>query len=282
MIAAFRAEWLKLTRRPALWILVAILFGVLVLFVYLPGWWLYAHGPRGLFPAGLDLQQMRAEYYPRQLVPHFMSNMAGLAGAACLVLGVLSLGSDYAWGSMHTIMSLPPSRLAALAGRLLALAAVILALDLFLWSVAAALALTFAAIDGASLAAPPLGQLAAALATTLLVCSMWCGFGVALAAAFRQPVVPLAIGLIYMLVIEGLVLNLLGSMGNDALRDLEKLLPGPNVGALIQAFGRGYVPAGVQLPPPLVGAWQAAAAVAAYLVLFCGATAQLVRKRDLA
>lgn len=279
---AFRAEWLKTTRRPAVWILLAILLGVLVFFVYLPGWWFFAHGPQGLLPAGTDVQSLRADYYPRQIIPHFLSTMPGLMGAACLTLGVLSLGSDYAWGTIHTITSLPPGRLASLAGRLTVLGAVILALNLFLWAVAGAIAWTFAAIDGASLAGPPLQQLIAAIATTCLTCSMWCSFGVVLAAAFRQSVVPLAVGLLYMLVIEGLVFNLLGSMGSDLIRDLEKLLPGPNAGALVQAFGHGYVPAGVQAPTALVGAWQAVAAVAAYLVAFCGWTAYLVRRRDLA
>jgi hypothetical protein len=281
MIAAFRAEWLKTTRRPAVWILLGILLGVLVFFVYLPGWWFFAHGPHGLLPAGTDVQQLEAEYYPRLLVPHFLSTMPALLGAACLALGVLSLGSDYAWGAFHTITSLPPGRLASLAGRLTVLAAVILALDLLLWAVAGALALTFAWIDGASLAGPPLQQLIAAIATTWLICSMWCSFGIVLAAAFRQSVVPLAVGLLYMLVIEGLVFNLLGSMGSNLFRDLEKLLPGPNAGALVQAFGHGYIPAGVQVPTALVGAWQAVAAVAAYLLLFCTGTAYFVRRRDL-
>jgi ABC-2 type transport system permease protein len=282
LIAAFRAEWLKTTRRPAVWILLGILLGVLVFFVYLPGWWFFAHGPQGLLPAGTDVQQLKAEYYPRLMVPHFLSTMPGLMGAACLALGVLSLGSDYGWGTFHTITSLPPGRLASLAGRLTVLAVVILALDLVLWAAAGAVALTFAGIDGASPTGPPLQQLIAAIATTWLVCSMWCSLGVVLAAAFRQPVVPLAVGLLYMLVIEGLVFNLLGSMGGEGIRDLEKLLPGPNAGALVQAFGHGYVPAGLQVPTALVAAWQAAAALAAYLMLFCTATAYLLRRQDLA
>jgi ABC-2 type transport system permease protein len=281
VIDALRAEWLKTTRRPAVWILVAILLGVLVFFVYLPGWWFFAHGPQGLLPSGTDIQQLQAEYYPGQLIPHFLSTMPGLMGAACLALGVLSLGSDYAWGTFHTITSLPPGRLASLAGRLTVLAGVIVALDLFLWAVAGALTLTFAGIDGASPAGPALTQLIAAMATTWLICAMWCSLGVVLAAAFRQPVVPLAIGLLYMLVIEGLVLNLLGSVGSEGIRELEKFLPGPNAGALVLAFGHGYVPAGVQVPTALVGAWQGVAAVAAYLLLFCGGSAYFVRRRDL-
>jgi hypothetical protein len=70
-------------------------------------------------------------------------------------------------------------------------------------------------------------------------------------------------------------------MGSNLFRDLEKLLPGPNAGALVQAFGHGYIPAGVQVPTALVGAWQAVAAVAAYLLLFCTGTAYFVRRRDL-
>lgn len=281
MIETFRAEWLKTTRRPALWILLGILLSVLVFFVYLPGWWFFAHGPHGLLPAGTDVQQLKAEYYPRLIVPHFLSTMPSLMGAACLSLGVLSLGSDYAWGTIHTITSLPPGRLVSLAGRLTVLAAVVLGLDVFLWVVAWAVAMTLAGIDQASATGPPLQQMIAAVATTWLIGSMWCSFGVMLAAAFRQSVVPLAVGLLYLLVIEGLVFNLLGSMGGDLVRELEKLLPGPNAGALIGAFGHGYVPAGVQVPTALVGPWHAAEAVAAYLLLFCTVTAYLVRRRDL-
>lgn len=281
MIAAFRGEWLKLVKRPALWILGAILLGVLVFFVYLPGWWIFAHGPHGALPATIDLPQLKAAYYPGGLIPQFLGDMSGLLGAACFALGVLDLGSDFGWGSIHTLSSLPPSRLASLGGRLGALALAVLCLNLVLWSVAAALATTFAEIDGVAVALPPPGLLAAAVGTSWLISSMWCAFGVMLAAAFRQPVVPLAVGLIYMLVVEGLVLNLLGSTGSDTIRGLEKVVPGPNAGALVQAFGHGYVPAAVQLPATLVGTGEAVTALVLYLFAFCAAAALLLRGRDL-
>ena len=280
MTGAFRAEWLKITRRPAIWILAAILLGVLVLFVYLPGWWFFGHAPQGQLPAGFDVHQARAEFYPALLIPHFLSGMVSLGGAACLALGVLSLGSDFAWGSLHTITSLPPSRLAALAGRLLALAAAIFVLNLMLWVGAAALSWLLASIDGQVLSWPPSDRLAAAIGTTWLIFAMWCGLGVFLASAFRQPIVPIAIGLIYMLVIEGLVFNVLGSFATGVFTNVEKLLPGPNAGALTQAFGHGYIPAGFTAPAPLVGAAEATAVVSAYTFLFCVATAYFITRRD--
>lgn len=281
MIAAFRAEWLKLSKRPAVWSLAGAVFGVLVLFVYMPGWLLFAHGPHGMLPAGVDVKELAAGYYPRELIPHFLSNVPALLGAACLALGALTLGSEYAWGSIHTVASLPPGRLTTLAGRLVALALIVLVLNLLLWSVAAGLATAFAVIDGASVTEPPTGRLAAAIATTWLISSMWCGLGVMLAAIFRQSVVALAVGLIYMLVVEGLVLNLLGSTAGDMVRGLERFLPGPNAGALVQAFGHGYMPAGMQAPAPLAGPMEATAALAVYLLMFCLATAYFLRTRDL-
>lgn len=281
MIAAFRAEWLKVSRRPATVSLAAILLGVLVFFVYLPEWFFFDHASASQLP-GVNIGQALAEFYPKLLIPHFLSGMIGIGGAACLALGVLSLGSDYGWGSIHTITALPPSRLAALGGRLLALAAVILAIDVLLWAAAAALSSTLATIDQQPIAWPPPQQLAAAIGATWLIFSMWCALGVVLAAAFRQPVVPLALGLIYMLVVEGLVINLLGSTGSSGFRNFEKMLPGPNSGALAEAFGHGYIPAGVNVSGPLVGVTQATLVTCAFLVLFCALTALLLTKRDVA
>jgi ABC-2 type transport system permease protein len=280
MIRAFRAEWLKTTRRPATWIVAASLLGILVLFVYLPGWWFFSHAPAGQLPTGFDVRQARAEFYPPLLIPHFLAGMVGVGGAASLVLGVLSLGSDYAWGSMHTITALPPSRTAALAGRLGALALLLLLLTLMLWVCGAGLSWLLASIDAQPVRWPRPDALIAAVASTWLIFAMWCGLGLLLASAFRQPIVPIAAGLIYMLVIEGLVLNVLGGVGFDVVHDVERLLPGPNAGALTQAFGHGYVPAGIAVPSPLAGAVQATAVVLAYVVAFCAGTAYFVARRD--
>jgi ABC-2 type transport system permease protein len=279
MIGALRAEWLKITRRPATWTLAAILLAVLVL-VYLPGWWFFNHAPGGKLPGGYDANQALAEFYPGLLMPHFLSGMAGLGGAACLALGVLSLGSDYGWGSIHTLTSLPPSRLASLAGRLLALAAVILALDLLLWAAAAGLSAALAGVDGQPIRWPALGQWSAAIASTWLIYAMWCALGIALAAAFRQAVVPIALGLIYMLIVEGLVLNVLASTGSAAVRNFEKVLPGPNASALVDAFGHGYVPPGVVATGPLVGAPEAAVVLSVYLAFFGVVSAYFLTRRD--
>lgn len=282
MIPAFRGEWLKLIKRPAVWILAGVLCGVLVLFVYAPGWWFFAHGPHDMLPANADVKQLAAGYYPRELIPHFLSNVPALLDAACFALGALSLGGEYAWGSIHTVASLPPGRLASLAGRLLALAVILFGLNVLLWSLAAGLAAAFATIDGAPIAGAPLGQLISAVAATWLISSMWCGLGVMLAAMLRQTVVALAVGLIYMLVVEGLVLNLLAGTGNNMIRGLERFLPGPNAGALLQAFGHDYLPAGLHAQTALVGPAEAVVAVAVYLALFCGTSAYLLRTRDLA
>ena len=96
------------------WLVLGLVFGYL--FPYLS----YRGAPTG--PAAgagaASAEQVLAEALPANLVPTAIQGFPVFAGALALLLGVLSAGSEYGWGTWETILAQGPGRLAVLAGKL--------------------------------------------------------------------------------------------------------------------------------------------------------------------
>jgi ABC-type transport system involved in multi-copper enzyme maturation permease subunit len=283
MTGIIAAEVLKLRKRPAVWILGAILLLYLVLLAYLAPWFFLSHLPRGPgLPRGLSLDQIKSFYHPSAMPRLVVQVTAQVGGPICLILGVLSCGSEYGWGTLVVVFVQRFSRLATFAGRLLALALVVLALDVAAYALAGVTSVGLALVDGKPIVGPPAFELAKAIAATWLILSAWCGLGLTLSVAFRQSALAIGVGLVYMLVIEGILLGILGLVGGELVRDVQRLLPGPNAGALAGYFGTGSFVQGAPAQTPLVGAGQASGVLALYLLAFCLVSAAIIRNRDVA
>jgi hypothetical protein len=114
-----------------------------------------------------------------------------------------------------------------------------------------------------------------ALGAAWLILSMYASLGFVLAILFRQTGVALGVGLVYALIVEGLVLNLLG--GADVFKPIVSAFPGANARGLVRAFPSSGPRAAVQ---PLMGAAQASVVLAAYVVAFATVSALVFRARD--
>jgi hypothetical protein len=84
-----------------------------------------------------------------------------------------------------------------------------------------------------------------------------------------------------MLVVEGILLGILGFVGGDIVRNVQRALPGPNAGALAGYFGSGALEQGAPTPTLLVGPGQASLVLGLYLLAFCVLSAAIVRSRDI-
>jgi ABC-2 type transport system permease protein len=250
---------------------------VLVLLTYLVTYLVLRNPPRGVFAQGASVEQLRRTLYPAEYLHTVVATTPTLGGAIALILGVLSMGSEYGWGTVKTMLTQRPGRLSVLAGKLLALAVALLVLAVLLLACGAASSAALAAIDGRAAAWPGALDTLKALGAAWLVMAVWTALGVLLAVLFRQSALAIGIGLVYMLVVEGLVFQLLGQA--EGLRDVLKAFPGSNAASLAAAFPtQAARPAAAQRP--VVDAGQATLVLAAYGLAFVAAAAALFRGRD--
>src|SRR6266511_6053456 len=127
MNGSYRAELLKLLRWPAMWILAALLLVLSQVFGYLIPYVGYRSGGGSGFAAGQTPAQLLADLLPGRLVPNTLGGFPMFAGAIALIIGGLAAGGEYGWGTLKTILVQRPRRLTVLAGKLLAVQTVILA-----------------------------------------------------------------------------------------------------------------------------------------------------------
>ena len=276
LLASFRGEWLKVTRRPATWwlggtlalVLLALGYGLLVILVVV-----LSNEPanRSGVQAGLHTLKM-------SLAPiHFLqSTLAGFSGigfgsAIAVILGVLAVGSEYGWSTLKTVFTQRPGRLTVFAGKLLALAVILAILSVVLLASAAGASAVTGAIYASPGGWPGVVDIVKAFLASWLIMCLWGAFGVFLAVLFRQAPLAIGLGIVYSFAIEGVIVNTLSV--DSSLKNVQRAFPGANATALVNSFGSDAAGA-------LVGPTQAIVVVAAFLVLFVLVAGVLLRVRD--
>ena len=281
LLGAIAGEWLKMVRRPAVYVLGAIMLGILILLSYLLGWILLSHPPPGArFPAGVSPAELKKAFYPANMVREALGNASVLGGVLALILGVLTVGSEYGWGTLKTVFTQRPSRLEILIAKVAAVAGTLAVLAVSNLIAAAVMSLVLGLVDGQPLVFPGVLQVIAGLGTTWLIWNWYAAFGGFLAYWFKQSALAIGIGLAYLLVVESVVFGLLGQVGGTVLQTVERFLPGPNASALIQSFGSATPQAAGGAPPPIAGAGEATLVLFLYLLAALVASAILLRTRD--
>ncbi|HEU4325989.1 MAG TPA: ABC transporter permease [Roseiflexaceae bacterium] len=118
MLHLIRAEWLKLTRRPLTWVLLAV-FLLLLLLQSLSQFVFVLMGP------GMVAQVQYAEFQRRAVFPGLFggvfSHINGLGGIFAVILAAGAMGSEYSWGTLRTHLSRYPSRPAFLLAKIITL-----------------------------------------------------------------------------------------------------------------------------------------------------------------
>jgi ABC-2 type transport system permease protein len=110
---------------------------------------------------------------------------------------------------------------------------------------------------------------------------MWCGLGALLGFAFRGVALPIGLGVVWVLAVEGLVSAVADSL-LTSLQPLRNLLPGVNAGSLVWSLAPGGGASG-EAPPGVVDAvtgGRATLSLAVYVAAFIALGALLVRRRD--
>jgi len=281
LLGAIEGESLKMLRRPAIYVLGIILLAILVLVSYLLGWLFLTFPPAGTrFPQGVTAADLKKAFYPINMVRQALSNAAVLGGVLALILGVLTVGSEYGWGTLKTILTQRPARLEVFLAKFVTVAATLVVFAVLNLAAAAVMSVLLGLADQQSLAFPDAIQIVTGLGTTWLIWSWYAAFGGFLAYCFRQSALAIGIGLAYLLVIDTLVFGVIAQLGGTILQTVERFFPGPNAMALIQSFGNATPAAAQNIPRPIAGPWQATIVLLLYLLATLVVSAILLRSRD--
>jgi ABC-2 type transport system permease protein len=278
---SYRAEWLKLARRPATWILGIILvagifslgYGFLFLAIQLversPA------TPQNPNP-GSAAQILREGLLPSAVVAQVIPLLSTIGGPIALILGALTIGSEYSWGTLKTILTQRPGRLSLTGGKFLALAPILLAFSFGALVVGLIGSLLYAAIAGASFALPSAATLIEGLGAGWLILAAWTTLGVALATLFRSAALAIGLGLVYALVLENVISGV--AFFVEQAEAVRRLLLGANSSALANYFADptpGSVAAQGRIPPE-----RATLILLVYIAAFLAVTLFVMNRRD--
>lgn len=279
MRASFVTELFKLRKRPANWVLAAVALVLSLIFGYLIPYVGYRTGGGPAVAGGLSPAQVLAETLPASFITNMISGFPLFVGAIAVILGALSSGSEYGWGTLKTALIQRPSRLEVFGGKLGALLVATALMTFALFGVAAAASALIAAIQSAPMHWPSAVVLTEGVAGGWLILSMWALLGMLLGFAFRSAALAVGLGLVWTLVIENLIRSVAPLL--DALDKLQQALPGVNAGSLAAAVG-ATVSGGAATPGVVaaVGGAQAAAVLVAFALAFSVTAGGLLRRRD--
>lgn len=270
-MASFSAEVLKLYKKPVAWVLLFVSLVLSQVFNYLVPYAGYLSAD-----SQMAAEQILARTMPENLISNSIGGFPLFAGALALTLGAVSVGSEYGWGTLKTMLIQCPRRLSIYAGELLALAVAVLAIVLSIFAFGALTSYAIATSQSASVDWPSLAELAQGIASGWLILMTWCLLGVMLAFVFRGMALPIGLGVVWILGVENLIVNVAAAL-LDFADALQKGLPGVNAGSLVSALGgRSDVP-GVNTA---VDGTQAALVLAAYALAFVTIAGLTLYRRD--
>lgn len=280
MLGSVSAELLLLRKRVGVWVLLGIWVLLAIVFGYAFPYVTYVTG--GDFAGPDDGQSNLAEMLPAQLIDTNIAGFPFFGGALVLMLGVLAVGSDYGWGTPKTILTQRPGRLRVFAAKLLALGVALVPFVLLTFAAAALSSGLIAWREGAPMAWPSALDLLQAMGAGWLVLAVWTLLGVLLAVLTRGTALAIGIGVLYTLVLEGLLTAFATQI--DALEPLVRGALRANTYSLVRPLGAVLEESTNNGPGsfsgPYVGTTQALLVIAAYLAVFALIAAAVLRRRD--
>jgi ABC-2 type transport system permease protein len=268
------AELLVLRKRTATWVLLGIWTFLGIFFAYVIP---YALDPEDS-PGGIG------RFLPESLTGNLLSGFPFFGGVFALMLGVFALGSDYGWDTLKTLFTQRPGRLRVFASKLAAVGIALVPFVLALFMAGAIASYVIAQIEDASTSFPSAWLVVRALAAGWLMLAVWGALGVLLGIVTRGTSLAIGVGILYALVIEGLLSAFADSV--SVLEPLTNVFLRANGYSLAVSLGASVATIGSNGPGsytgPLVGSGQAVAVLGASLAAFAALGAYLLRRRDVA
>jgi ABC-2 type transport system permease protein len=272
MIRQVTAELLILRKRAATWILLGLWTVLGVFFAY-------------VVPYALDSEDATGgirQFLPESLAGTLLDGFPFFGGVFALMLGVFALGSEYTWDTLKVLFTQRPGRVSVFAAKLAALAIVLVPFVLAMFATGAVASLVIAQIEGAPASFPSAWLLLRAIAAGWLILVAWAALGVLLGVLTRGTSLAIGIGILYALVIEGLLSAFADSV--SVLEPLTNVFLRANGYSLAIALGDSVASIESNGPGsysgPIVGSAQAIAVLVATAAAFAGLSAMVLRRRD--
>jgi ABC-2 type transport system permease protein len=266
------AELLVLRKRAATWILLGIWTFLGIFFAYVIP---YALDPEDS-PVGLE------QFLPASFAGNLLEGFPFFGGVFALMLGVFALGSEYGWGTPKPLFTQRPGRLRVLAAKLLALGIVLIPYVLALFTAGAVASYVIAQIEDAPVTWPSAWLLLRAMAAGWLILAVWAALGVLLGVVTRGTSLAIGVGILYALVIEGLLSAFADSV--SVLEPLTNVFLRANGYSLATALGASVDSIESSGPGsysgPFVGTGQALGVLVALIAAFVALSGVLLRRRD--
>jgi ABC-type transport system involved in multi-copper enzyme maturation permease subunit len=271
------AELLVARKRSSTWILLGI-WGVLaVLFAYVIPYVEYLNGTA----VG---ESSLGELLPERLVGNMLGGFPFFGGVFALMLGVLALGSEYGWGTLKTLFVQRDGRLQIFGAKLLALGAVLVPFVLVVFVLGAGASYVIALQEGGAVEWPSAWLVVRAIGAGWLILAVWASFGLLLAAVSRGTSLAIGVGILYALVIEGLISAFADAV--SFLQPVTEFFLRANAYSLVRGLGLSVEDAAGNGPGafsgPYVATGQALLVLVVYMAGFLTLSGLLLRRRDVA
>lgn len=278
LLASTKAEALRLRKWPAFWILLGTWILLNLTFAYLFNYLAYTSGESGRMSNGLPKEALLQQMLPAAVPEVFTQGMAMFGGALMLVLGALTTGSGYGWGTWKTVFTQGPSRISAVGGVLVSLVVVVVGLVLTAFAIDTGVAALIGATRSQALALPSLQQSALGILTGIAILGMWTLAGALVGTIARGPALAVGLGLVWVLVVENLLRGVAAIFSPIAV--LTDHLPGTAAGSMAGAMRT--VGAGTPGVLDILSRTESLIMLGIYIALFAAGTMWLMRRRDLA
>lgn len=274
-----RAEFARLRKWPAFWIILSAWIILNLVFAYLFNYLAYTTGSTTRMSDGQPRAILMQQMLPAAVPEVFTQGMAMFGGALMLVLGALVTGSGYGWGSWKTVLTQGPSRIRVVLGTVVALAAVVVALVLTAFVVDMGVAALIGAIQHQSLALPGIGRVLLGIVTGTVILAMWTLAGALIGVLARGPALAVGLGLVYVLVVENLLRGVASIF--SPIRSITDHLPGTAAGSLAGAMRtiKGAPTPGVL---DILSRPASFVVLGIYIAVFVVGAVWLVHRRDMA
>lgn len=270
------AELLVLRKRASTWILLGVWVLLGILFAYGLPYLTYSGGAGGTPGTPLELM------LPHRLADNLLGGYPFFGGVLALMLGVLAIGSDYGWDTLKTLFVQRPGRVRVLGAKVAALAVLLMLFVVASFLSGAVASYLVAGAEDAAVHWPSAGELLGGVAAGWFILATWATLGVLLAVLSRGTALAIGLGIVYALIIEGLLSALASQVA--WLDSIVEYFLRANAYSLVSASGAPTAAFQDNGPGsffgPFVGAGQAILVMLVYGVTFLTLSAMLLRRRD--
>ena len=280
MTGSYLAELIKLRKRSASWVLFGAATVLSLVFGYVVPYLGYVSGDDNIQTTGVPRDRVLADMLPGGIVGNAIGGFPVFAGALALVFGALTVGGEYGWGTVKTVLTQGPDRLTVLVAQFAALLTALALWVLGNFAVSAAASTAIALAEDRSLDWPAIGDLFQGYGVGLLVLTTWALLGGVLALLLRGVALPIGLGVVWVLGVEALFVGVAGSVLPE-LDVVTNLLPGVNAGSLVNSVldTVGEAPPGVS---DAVGGGRALITLTGYVLAGAIVAVLTTRRRDVA